>query len=123
MGDAVGGGEGDAMLPAVLTRIVTRPSSDPLAPRGGGARRGSDQHTESTLQHTRLRDTPLSARSCQRARALPVWPRSREGQSRGVEESAGSQVRSDGGKEGGKEGRKERKGKKKGKKGGKEGRE
>lgn len=56
---------------AVLTRILTRPSSDPLAPRGGGGPRAPVQHTDRTCQHTRLLDTLRSARSCQRAKALP----------------------------------------------------
>lgn len=56
---------------AVLTRILTRPSSDPLAPRGGGERRAPVQHTDRTRQHTRLLDTLRSARSCQCAKALP----------------------------------------------------
>ncbi|TRY92387.1 hypothetical protein DNTS_024701 [Danionella cerebrum] len=51
-----------------LTRMATKPSSDPLAPREGGGRRASVQQTESILQHTRLRDT----RYCQRAKTPPV---------------------------------------------------
>lgn len=52
----------------LLTRIATKPSSDPLAPRTGGGRRAPVQQTESTLQHTRLRET----RYCQRAKTPPA---------------------------------------------------
>lgn len=52
----------------MLTRIATKPSSDPLAPRTGGGRRAPVQQTESTLQHTRLRET----RYCQRAKTPPA---------------------------------------------------
>ncbi|TNN79071.1 hypothetical protein EYF80_010750 [Liparis tanakae] len=66
----------------VLTRILTRPSSDPLAPKGGGERRAPVQHTDRTLQHTRLRDTLRSARSCHEGEEEGA----EEGEKQGAEE-------------------------------------
>ncbi len=52
----------------LLTRNATKPSSDPLVPRAGGGWRAPVQQTESTLQHTRLRET----RYCQRVKTPPA---------------------------------------------------
>lgn len=57
----------------MLTRTPSRPSSDPLAPKGCGGSCAPVQHRERSCQHTRLLDTRCSARSCQCASGPPDW--------------------------------------------------